>query len=77
MATIPLTLQQALDEAKLAYHQLNTGTMARVVVDQSGQRVEFTAANKANLYQYIQDLSAQIAGTTGTPFNNQPARFVF
>ncbi len=77
MATIPLTVEQKLDEAKLAYHQLNTGTMARVVVDQSGQRVEFTAANKANLYQYIQDLSAQLGVGTSVPLNNGPARFVF
>ena len=43
MATIPLTVQERLDAANLAYHQLVTGTMPRVVVDQSGQRVEYTA----------------------------------
>lgn len=76
MATTPLTTQQKLDEALLAYHQLNTGTMARVIVDQSGQRVEFTAANKAALYLYIQQLQGAL-GTLPVQANLGPARFLF
>lgn len=56
-----LTDQQKLDEARAAYHQLVTGTMPRVVVDQNGQRVEFTAANRGNLALYIQELEKLVA----------------
>jgi hypothetical protein len=72
-----LTLQQQLDEARVAYHALQTGTLARVVVDQTGQRVEFTAANKANLYLYIQELLGLLGQADSTPISNGPARFVF
>jgi hypothetical protein len=70
-----------LADAKAAYHKLQTGTMPRVVVDQNGERVEFTAANKANLYGYIQQLEAQVAACSGaavfTPPANGPAGFLF
>lgn len=45
-----------LDEARTAYHQLMTGTKARVVVDQNGERVEFTATTAGKLAQYIESL---------------------
>lgn len=54
------TVQERLDEAKDAYHALNTGTMPRVIVDMDGQRTEFVAANASKLYAYIQMLEAQI-----------------
>lgn len=69
------TVQQNLDEARAAYHALHTGSMARVVVDQDGQRVEFVAANASKLYAYIQSLEGQVtppaSGYAG------PAGFVF
>jgi len=58
-------LKKQLDEARAAYHSLNTGTMPRVVVDQNGERVEFTAANRANLYRYVMELEAKCG--TGAP----------
>jgi hypothetical protein len=73
MAT--LTLEQKITAAEAAYHSLMTGTMPRVVVDQNGERVEFTAANSAKLYQYIQDLKRQ-AGAGGSSFIG-PAQFLF
>ena len=70
-----LTLQQKLDEAEAAYHNLMTGNMARVVVDQNGERVEFTATNASRLYQYIEQLKALINPPTVNP--NRPVGFIF
>jgi len=61
-----LTTQQKLDAAEAAYHDLMTGRSARVVVDQNGERVEFTAANASRLQAYINTLQAQIAGQSAT-----------
>ncbi len=56
-----MTLQQRLEEAKAALHDLMTGRAVRVVVDQNGERVEYSVANKANLLAYIAMLEAEIA----------------
>lgn len=71
------TTQELLDEARTAYHKLQTGILARVVVDQNGERVEFTAANRQDLYDYIQRLEG-LLGTPGVvPPNIGPAGFFF
>lgn len=59
------TVAEKLAEAEAEYHALLTGNKARVVVDQNGERVEFTAANAARLGQYIEALRKQL-GSTGT-----------
>lgn len=71
--------QTLLDEARKAYHALMTGTSARVLVDQNGERVEFTAANKTALYNYISQLETLLAGTSGAIDVSayHPATFVF
>lgn len=73
------TLMQArLDEAKQAYHDLVTGTKARVIVDQNGEKVEFTAPNRQALYAYIQELERILCPPTQSPsFNLMPMRFTF
>lgn len=72
-----LTKQQQLDEARKAFHLLNTGRMARVVVDQNGERVEFTAANRTSLYNYIMLLEAELrVGGPAVPTNG-PVGFLF
>lgn len=79
MACDPQLLQR-LAEARTAYHKLNTGTMARVVVDQNGERVEFTAARRTDLYNYIQELESQVRACSGNGLplpNNGPATFFF
>jgi hypothetical protein len=78
-----------LADARKAYHDLMVGRSARVVVDgSSGERVEFTAANKNGLYNYIKQLEAQaeaecpgssgvtVNTSTGLP-NNGPMTFLF
>lgn len=61
-----LTNQQKLDAALAAYHKLQIGESARVVVDQNGERIEYTAANRSQLWAYIQMLQDLIAGTEHT-----------
>lgn len=70
-----LTAAQRLVEAEDALHQLLTGTSARVVVDQNGERIEYTAANTGRLRQYIVELKQEIAGATIG--SNGPLRVVF
>lgn len=51
-----MTTAEMLLEAKRAYHALLTGTMARVFVDQNGERVEYTTTNRSDLKNYITEL---------------------
>lgn len=57
------------------------GTSPRVVVDQNGERVEYTAANKTALYNYIQQMESQLGvGCGGVPTPSaayHPATFIF
>lgn len=62
MATT-IVLQQRLDAAEAAYDKLMTGKAVRVLVDQNGERVEFTPANAARLAAYILDLQQQLGLT--------------
>ena len=75
-----VALQAALDDAVKQYHLLITGQSARVVVDQNGQRVEFTAANSNRLNAYIMQLKSQL-GIPMTPCSvnmpSAPAGFYF
>ncbi|QFS86614.1 MULTISPECIES: gpW family head-tail joining protein [Marinobacter] len=61
------TVADRLAEAESEYHALITGNKPRVVVDQNGERVEFTAANAGRLRQYIESLRAQLSSTTRGP----------
>ena len=71
--------QKQLDEARDAYHSLITGTQARVVVDQNGERVEFTSANKQMLSSYIMGLEQELdLNCTGGGLSAfRPATFTF
>lgn len=53
-------LKQRLAAAEKAYHDLMTGGSVRVFVDQNAERVEYTAANKQNLWSYIIGLRSLI-----------------
>ncbi len=72
------TLRARLTEAEGAYHRLMSGKALRVVVDQNGERAEFTSVSAAQLYAYIMRLKAEIAALTGGPAPVvRPLRFVF
>jgi hypothetical protein len=75
---MPLTPQQKLEEAESALHSLQTGTMARVIVDRNGERVEFTSANRQGLITYISDLRLQVGEVVPDPVaSNGPLSFFF
>jgi gpW len=71
--------QTMLTDAREQYHKLVTGIAPRVVVDQNGERVEFTAANRQALYNYIAELERQLGTMPDTSFQAQyhPATFIF
>ena len=70
-------LQTRLEEARSAYHSLVTGTAARVVVDQNGERVEFTTTTRGALATYISSLESQLAVTPAALRVVPPAQFYF
>lgn len=51
---------QLLAEAQTARHNLITGKLARVFMDQNGERVEFNKTSLADLDSYIRDLEARV-----------------
>lgn len=57
-----MTVQERLDAANTAYHDLMTGKAVRVFVDQNGERIEYATANASKLKLYISDLERQVAG---------------
>jgi hypothetical protein len=59
-----MTLQEQLDAARIAYHNLMVGKSVREVMDQNGERIIYTAANADRLKAYISSLETQIAGAT-------------
>lgn len=62
-----MTAEEQLADAKTQYHLLVTGQQAKVYVDQNGERVEYTAANRSALLSYIQGLERQVASTRPGP----------
>lgn len=54
-------LKSMLKDALDSLHNLRTGRQVRVIVDQNGDRVEFTAANQTGLITYINQLQAALA----------------
>mgnify|MGYP003145228815 CR=1 FL=1 len=62
------TLQARLTEAEEKYHELALGGSVRVFVDQNGERIEYTAANRQELRNYILSLRAQLGQKVGKSF---------
>jgi hypothetical protein len=58
------------------YRDLISGNKARVIVDQNGERVEFTAANAPRLYALIQEAEACLNPSTPTRAH-RPMGFYF
>lgn len=51
-----LTIDEKIEQAETAYHELMTGRLARVYVDRNGERIEYTSANAGRLRAYIESL---------------------
>lgn len=62
-----ITNEAKLAEAEAALHDLMIGQSPRVVVDQNGERIEYTAANAAKLRSYIETLKTAISAKKGGP----------
>lgn len=62
-----MTLAEKIAAAETAYHDLQTGKSPRVVVDQNGERVEFTPANASRLSAYIDSLKRERDGGSAGP----------
>jgi hypothetical protein len=74
-----LTCAEKLAEARQAYHELNTGQSLRRWIDQNGEQMEYTMANRAGLQSYIRELEAE-CGTPPQPGIQSyrgPLRFTF
>ncbi len=67
---------EMLADARDAYHALITGRAARVVVDQNGEKVEFVAASRQQLYLYIVELERAL-GLGAPAISRGPARVFF
>lgn len=68
---------EKLTAAEDALHKLVTGQLARVFVDQNGERVEFTSTNADALRRYIASLKLVIDPTTARAGFNRPIGFLF
>lgn len=69
-------LELKISQAETEYHALVTGNKPRVFVDQNGERVEFVAANRGVLLQYIQSLKSQLPDAEVFGYV-QPIRYLF
>jgi hypothetical protein len=71
------TNAQLLQEAKDAKHKLVTGKLARVFMDQNGERVEFNKTNIADLDSYISQLEAAVNPSAAKSLYRKPLGFTF
>ncbi len=72
---VPITADE-LAALKKDYRDLISGNKARVVVDQNGERVEFSSANASRLYLMIQEQEALLCPSTPAR-PNRPMGFIF
>jgi hypothetical protein len=70
-------LQTWLAEAQSAYHTAMTGGQILVVVDQNGERIEYSRTNTASLVRYMAWLQAEINKLMGVAVTGGPLRMVF
>lgn len=70
-------LQIWLTEAQNAYHTVMLGGGVTVVVDQNGERIEYSRANATSLAKYIATLQAQINSLLGVAVTGGPLRPFF
>lgn len=68
-------IRERLTHARDQYHKLMMGKATRVLVDQNGERIEYTAVSADGLRGYIQELEAMLVGRTGGRRFPGPLRF--
>jgi len=73
-------LNADLEAARAGYRRIIRGEAPKVMVDQSGERLEFFAADPRKLQTLIAEIELQIAECTGSStlaFVPRPLRFNF
>ena len=70
-------LQAWLVEAQNAYHTVMIGGQPTVVVDQNGERIEYSRSNPQSLLKYTAYLQAQINLLLGVAVTGGPLRPLF
>lgn len=74
------TVCDRLREADAAYHALTTGASIRSVTDENGEKLEFNAANRLGLLNYIRSLQpfcSDYQATSLVAVMTVPVRFLF
>ena len=71
------TTAELLVEAEDAYHKLQLGQSPRVFVDQNGERVEYTSANRNALAAYVSDLRRALTAEISGGDASKPKKFTF
>lgn len=72
-----MATQTELDQARTARHKLITGQLARVFMDQNGERVEFNKTSLADLDAYIRTLESALDATLARRRQPRPIGFIF
>lgn len=62
-----MTLQERIDQAKLAYHQLMVGESVIEVRDQNGETIRYSRVDANKLLAYIRSLEFELNGKIGRP----------
>lgn len=72
-------IKARLDDALAAYDRLLTGRSVRLVWDSDRSRIEYTQADRGDLYAYIARLQIQYNACVGAPVValTKPINFVF
>lgn len=68
-------IRERLTHARDQYHKLMLGKVTKVIVDQNGERIEYTAVSADSLRNYIQELEALLTGKSGGRRFPGPLRF--
>lgn len=76
MATLEV-LQQRLADAENALHTVTLGGQATAIMDQNGERIEYSRTSPGALTKYIAMLNWQISQLTGSGVTGAPLRPVF
>ena len=72
------SIQTFLDQARAAYHALQTGQAVSRFVDQNGESVSYSRASIGSLAAYIAKLEKDLAVCQGTGTNYRgPLRFTY
>lgn len=72
-----MIIRERLTTARDQYHRLMTGKAIRVMVDQNGERVEYTAVSATNLMAYIKHLESMLDAASGKNQVSGPLRFMW